>query len=181
MTHETRNITRKCRMVSRWPAVTLVSYHIGLPLTFPNCVSTLSDSSLLSYLKMFLNFSNFDISSKENFQKRGDIERNVCRKERFARQREGRLGCEGGERWIKKTGSSLFENVARILMQAVFDSAKQKLRRAKNCQRANPFEPANQSEIFRNEYSRHLALDPILMLDKCCAHERTFRAVIFSS
>lgn len=136
MTHETRNITRKCRMVSRWPAVTLVSYRIGLPLTFPNCVSTLSDSSLLSYLKMFLNFSNFDISSKENFQKRerGDIERNVCRKERlerFARQREGRLGCEGGERWIKKTGSSLFENVARILMQAVFDSAKQTASRQK--------------------------------------------------
>lgn len=124
----------------------------------------------------------FHRNGKRIFRReRGDIERNVCRKERFARQREGRLGCEGGERWIKKTGSSLFENVARILMQAVFDSAKQKLRRAKNCQRANPFEPANQSEIFRNEYSRHLALDPILMLDKCCAHERTFRAVIFSS
>lgn len=132
--------------------------------------------------KCFSIFQTLTFHRKRIFRReRGDIERNVCRKERFARQREGRLGCEGGERWIKKTGSSLFENVARILMQAVFDSAKQKLRRAKNCQRANPFEPANQSEIFRNEYSRHLALDPILMLDKCCAHERTFRAVIFSS
>lgn len=137
MTHGTRNITRKYT-VSRWPTVTL-SYRIGqsrdiyIYILSPY-LSKLCFYFIDSFILPLLSSPKFPISIETinrkivaNFQRERERGiKNVCRKickDSVAKQ------------WIEKTkerGSlGVLEDVARILMQAVFDSAKQTASRQK--------------------------------------------------
>lgn len=121
--------------------------HSRIALTFRNC----APNHPLSPQK-FLFYSVEKEREREGYWKER-LSRGKGKADSVAKEASGGLRRRGG-------GSGLFEDAARILMQAVFDFAKQTAPRQKlsASQFRNP---------SRREYSRHLALDPILMADKC--------------
>lgn len=145
MTHGTRNITRKCTMLSRWPTVTLESANRAY-------FSKLCSESSFIAPKVSILFGREREREREGYWKER-LSRGKGKADSVAKEASDGLRRRGG-------GSGLFEDAARILMQAVFDSARQTAPRQKlsASQFRNP---------SRREYSRHLALDPILMADKC--------------